>query len=165
MKSSARPRAKPTPPLAIEDSDSKFAALAAVYADVFGDSELVRAKTVTEGEDYLNQSKWPLLILDVSMDIRGSSKGTMRGGHANLGGLDIVEGMYLTQTTCPTIILTGFDYFQAAAQSGRGELIGLNELEQKARHFLKGHFVACIRYGATGWKEKFRAALLQWSGK
>lgn len=151
--------------LVIEDNDNKYAALREVLVSTIEHSEITRAKNVTEGEDFIRHGKWSLLILDVSMDIRGSSRGAIRGGHANMGGLDIVEGMYLTETVCPTIILTGFDYFQSTASGGRTELIGLGELEAKAKRFLKAEFYGCVRYGAVGWKEKLRAALNLWEGK
>lgn len=163
MKSHSKKTAISKKILVIEDNDAKFRALEAVLGDNQILGSPTRAKTVTEGEDCLERLSWDLIILDISMDIRGSSRGAMGGGHANLGGLDIAEGMYLARRTFPTIILTGFDYFQMPTEGSRRTLVGLSEIEVRAKKFLKNHFIACVRYGASDWQRELTLALTKWN--
>lgn len=152
--------------LIVEDKDSKYDAIAEILRELLPQSLLqTRACTVTEGEEAIERSNWDLVILDISMDIRGSSRGALQGGHANLGGLDIAEGMYLRRRTFPTIVLTGFDYFQSSSTGNRRELIGLSEIEEKGRKFLKSDFIACIRYGYPAWKTELGEALKVWRSR
>ena len=99
--------------LVVEDQDGKYNDILGAISDSDIQSPLLeRAKNVVDAEDSIISRTWDLLVLDISMDISPGSLGPLRGGHANLGGLDIIEQMYLLDVSIPTIIITGFDYFQ-----------------------------------------------------
>lgn len=146
--------------LVVEDNEKKF-------HDIEGALKLLlrtrgaisRAKTVVEAEDLLERG-WDLLVLDISMDISPGSVGPMKGGHANLGGFDVIDRMFFLEITIPTLILTGFDSFQAfGLRSDETEMLGLQDIEKKTEKLLGDAFISCIRYGSAGWAEKFRNSI------
>jgi len=110
---------------------------------------VVRAKTVVEAADLIREGRWKLLILDISMDIAPGSGATVRDGHANLGGLDILEQMYLLEKEMPTVIVTGFDYFvRTSSEEGTSDSHTLLDLERQARAWIGSDLLGCVRYGS-----------------
>lgn len=94
------------------------------------------------------------------MDIASNSAGPSRGGHANLGGMDIVEEMYLTEREVPTIIVTGFDYFVSSAPAERSpDAHSFDDIEGLARKWLGWKLLGCVKYGRDGWEADFRRFL------
>jgi CheY-like chemotaxis protein len=150
--------------LIVEDKSAKFADLKKVVESLSSRISIHRASTVIEAENMLEDREWNLLVLDISMDINGTSKGALGGGHANLGGLDIVETMYYEGIVIPTVIVTGLDYFISAEGSDGSEYIGLEELEALVRKKMPSGYLGCIRYGIDGWVERLQAAcgVLKW---
>jgi CheY-like chemotaxis protein len=142
--------------LIVEDVDHKFEEIiAAMNAPHRRPLELVRAKTVVEATDHISQSCWDLLLLDISMDIAPGSGGPTRDGHANLGGMDVLEQMYLLGLEAPTVIITGFDYFvKTSADAEIHEAQTLADLERQARGWISSKLLGCIRYGAIGWEHR-----------
>lgn len=150
--------------LVVEDKDSKFSDVSSAIIQLFPDAKISRAQTVIEAENLLGAKPWAILVLDISMDINGTSRGRLGGGHANLGGLDILDGMYLEGVSIPTIVVTGFDYFPSPGIRDAADFIGLQELEQLVRRRLPGAFLGCLRYGISGWRDKFLKAIKDHSG-
>ncbi|MHC1946088.1 hypothetical protein IF803_17035 [Bradyrhizobium sp. UFLA06-06] len=145
--------------LIVEDVDHKYKDVVEVLeATTNGSIELVRAKTVVDAADLVKQSGWLLIILDISMDIAPGSGSTMREGHANLGGLDILEQMYLLEKESPTVIVTGYDYFvRSSSDDEVSDSHTLQDLESQGRSLIGANLLGCIRYGAPGWAEHLRA--------
>src|SRR5689334_9087406 len=102
--------------LIVEDDNGKFADVMSILMSQFSECikeyRVERADTVVMAEQLMSRGSHDLVILDISMNIDRGSLGPMRGGHANLGGMDIIEKMYLLELERPTILLTGFDYFR-----------------------------------------------------
>ncbi|MDX8500691.1 hypothetical protein RFM99_20005 [Mesorhizobium sp. VK4C] len=145
--------------LAVEDIEQKFEDIERVLGDVFPQARISRAKTVVEATDQLRDGEWQLLILDISMDIAPSASGPARGGHANLGGMDVVEEMFLTEREVPTVIVTGFDYFITTRSDLSSDAQTFSDIEAQAARWLGGSLLGCIRYGISGWEPKLRDAL------
>jgi CheY-like chemotaxis protein len=139
--------------LIVEDVDHKFEDVLLVLSRGLGRSfDHVRARTVVEATDQIELERWDLVILDISMDIAPGSGGSVRDGHANLGGMDVIEHMFLLEVEVPTIILTGFDYFvKSGSESGSREAQTIHDLERQARRFIGSRLLGCIRYGVTAW--------------
>jgi hypothetical protein len=146
---------KPMRLLIVEDVDHKFEDVLAILAKAIDRSfEYVRAKTVVEATDQIGLERWDLVILDISMDIAPGSGGSIRDGHANLGGMDVIEHMFLLEVEVPTIILTGFDYFvKSGSESDNREAQTISALEIQARGLIGARLLGCIRYGVTLWDE------------
>jgi CheY-like chemotaxis protein len=146
--------------LVVEDQDAKFVDLCAAIGSDNQTHELMRAPSMNVAEEYLSGSKFDLLILDISLNISQAVQGSARGGHANLGGLQIVERLWLLSIEVPTVVVTGFDAFEG--RSGRSthlEVLSLNEVESRAREFLQENLLGCIRYGSVDWQERLRACI------
>jgi Response regulator containing CheY-like receiver, AAA-type ATPase, and DNA-binding domains len=143
--------------LVVEDQDGKYNDILGAISDSDIQSPLLeRAKNVVDAEDSIISRTWDLLVLDISMDISPGSLGPLRGGHANLGGLDIIEQMYLLDVSIPTIIITGFDYFQTFDDGQeQAEMLNLEDIEKKARERIKDNLLGCIRYGGPYWRSSF----------
>lgn len=147
--------------LVVEDAEYKFREVEALLRVRFGSSfELVRSETVVEAEKQISKGPWDLVVLDISMDIAPGSSGGMRGGHANLGGMDVVEKMYLMEIERPTVILTGLDYFIMTNSEGMShETLDLSDIERQARQWLADKLLGCVRYGREGWSDLLLAAI------
>jgi CheY-like chemotaxis protein len=130
-------------------------------------AEIVRASTVAEAEKWIATEDWDIILLDVSMDIRSSQAAMAHtGGHANLGGLAIAQKMFLKRREFPTIILTAFDSFQAeGSRRERAEIVGLEDIERRARDLLGEAFLGCVRYGAAHWDDILMSMLSQRTGQ
>lgn len=149
--------------LIVEDKDDKYREVCAALTEYLAtEIEIVRASTITEGEDRLEDRAWSLVVLDISMDISGASTGPIRGGHANLGGLDIIERMFLLGIDLPTVVVTGFDYFQSVGAREEAEFIDLDELNRRVQRHLGANYLGCLRYGVDGWQSQFVSALKRW---
>jgi len=144
--------------LIVEDKDAKFEAISAVVGSVAPKAVIHRARTVVEAERMVREPRWKLLLLDISMDISGDSRGALSGGHANLGGIDVVETMFYENIIIPTIVVTGFDYFIAAGPDEGTEYIGLSELEALVRGKMPVGYLGYVRYGVDGWVNSLIAA-------
>lgn len=97
-----------------------------------------------------------LLLLDISMNISKGSLGPMRGGHANLGGMDILEELYLEGRSIRTIIITGFSAFKTSnSLYGDYDQVGLDAIKERALFLLKNDFIGAVSFGQPKWKENF----------
>lgn len=145
--------------LVIEDEDFKYQEIDEILEQTVGVSDVERAKTVNRAEELLDEKNFDLIILDISMNISSGSLGP-RGGHANLGGYEIAQRMYLLECETPTLVLTGFDYFrQTTGRPNRGDLISLDLLEEKIRNFLGEKLLGCVRYGSVSWRAQFKECI------
>ena len=142
--------------LVVEDSDAKYLQLETLIRGVFHDALCCeRAATITEAEVAIAADQWSAIILDISMNITKSAAGPKLGGHATLGGLGVATKMFLLGREMPTIIVTAFDTFQdTKAERGGYEVLGLEDIEHRARETLGAAFVGCVRYGVSGWETR-----------
>lgn len=150
--------------LIVEDRDEKFEDIVQVarLACPQGVS-FHKSTTSVSAVEELGCGSWSLLLLDMSIDIRSGKVNVSRGGHANLGGLDIIEYLYLFEVSLPTIIITGFDYFEAARSDDRiTELVGLEEIAATARAKIGENFLGVVRYQDAGWKSDLRDLIVNW---
>jgi CheY-like chemotaxis protein len=150
--------------LIVEDKDAKFDDLKKVVEEAVPSAAITRATTVVEAENLLSQAAWSMIVLDISMDINGTSKGALGGGHASLGGLDVVDTMYYEGLEVPTVVVTGLDYFISSKNMEGADYIGLEELETMVRQKLASQYLGCIRYGIDGWSARFKTAfeVIEW---
>ena len=146
--------------LVIEDTDRKWNDIQSRLAE-FGVSDPMRASTIEEAESLIEQD-WDLVVLDISMDIRASKSGPKEGGHDTTGGLKIASKMFYLGCEAPTIIVTGFDAFPSRLRGGvEGNVIlGLEEVEERARDQLGDAFIGCVKWGRPGWENAFRDHVL-----
>lgn len=146
--------------LVVEDSEKKFKDIeATVRARWHNSLDIHRAETVQKAESQIDNGPWTALILDVSMNIASSSR-PGQGGHATTGGLTVARKMYLTGKLVPTVIVTAFGSFQGRqVERGRVVMIGLEEVQDRARETLGDKFLGCIRYNQPGWEKELIAAL------
>jgi CheY-like chemotaxis protein len=146
--------------LIVEDVDHKFSEVeAALQLAVNQSIAVTRAKTLVEADQFVRDGQWDLVVLDISMDIAPGSSGSAREGHANLGGMDVIEQMFLIEKESPTVIVTGFDYFIRAGSSDHQDAQTFSDLEKKARSFIGGSLLGCVRYGAPNWEDAFTHCL------
>lgn len=144
--------------LVVEDQEQKYAQVAKALHDALPDADLVRTETVTEAEDMLLHP-YDFVVLDISMNISPTSAAFSRGGHADLGGLDLVEYMYLNEIETPVIVVTGFDFFRVQPVQGVTELIGLEDLEQAIREKIGKQLITLVRFGSAGWADQMKSAV------
>tara|TARA_R110002126_G_scaffold92837_1_gene220120 strand:- start:1436 stop:1903 length:468 start_codon:yes stop_codon:yes gene_type:complete len=152
--------------LVVEDRDDKYVDIVEVVQPALPPGALLtRSKTSVSAIDELGRSEWSLLLLDMSLDIRTGKVNVSRGGHANLGGLDIVEYLFLFEVSLPTVIITGFDYFEAARRDERmTELVGLEVIATTARSQIGDNFLGVVRYQDAGWKNELTKLVWNWRG-
>lgn len=143
--------------LLVEDVDQKAEEICAVVVDAIQGVQIERARTVVEGQDAITGGEWGLVVVDISMDIASQSGARMREGHANLGGMDIIEQMYLLGKDAPTVIVTGFDYFVPTDDPHLTQSFA--ELGRKSSDWLGANFLGSVRYGKAGWEASLRDAL------
>lgn len=79
--------------------------------------------------------------------------------HADLGGLDLVEYMYLNEIETPVIVVTGFDFFRVQPVQGVTELIGLEDLEQAIREKIGNQLITLVRFGSAGWADQLKSSV------
>jgi len=147
--------------LAVEDNDPKWTRVEAVIRTVLGEVEIVRARDQLDAERLVDAGGWDLLILDMSLDIREGGARFGRRAHDYTGGLKIAGRMFYLESEVPTIIVTGFDAFPtSAASSGNDLILGLEDVEMKAREFLRDHLLGAVRFGSTGWEAGLSTLLM-----
>jgi CheY-like chemotaxis protein len=141
--------------LVIEDSDGKWKDIKSALENVCVRApEIVRAATMVEANERLGEGGWDLLLLDISMNIRGSSAGPGAGGHDTTGGLKIAQRMYYLEQDVPTIIVTAFDAFPS--DSKRGAVLGLEDVTNQASQLLGELLIGWVRYGDPNWQDRLR---------
>lgn len=143
-----------SPILVVEDSDVKFQHIAAVVRSAIGESdfEIVRAHNAITAEHYISGGHWTLIVLDISLNI-AETRRSNNGGHATLGGLGIIERMFLLDQAAPTVIVTAFDAFEAKGGNGmKSALVDLNYIDDYARKTLNADFLGSVRYSSDGWE-------------
>ncbi len=140
--------------LAVEDEDSKYLEIEAVLKKLSKTITLHRAKTVRDADAALDKNLPELLLLDISMNISSGSLGPLRGGYANLGGMDVAERLYLFGRSVPTVLITAFDYFPSAGhRAASSEMLSLANIEKRARVIFGADYLGCVRYAKDGWQE------------
>lgn len=148
--------------LIVEDSDTKFDAIAEVVRGVVPRAALIRAPTMIDAERLVGEGSWWLVVLDISMDIAPSSLGPRSRGQANIGGLGIAQRMFLLEQEAPTIVVTAFDSFSASTMGhGLTEIVGFDEVRTRAEQFLSNNLIACLQYSSPSWREEMKACLLR----
>ncbi len=142
--------------LVIEDTDRKWNDIRDALGFI-GAKEVRRAATIEDAENLI-ELNWDLVVLDISMDIRASKAGPKEGGHDPTGGLKVAAKMYYLGCEAPTIILTAFDAFPSrlrGAQIGN-VILGLEEVERRAREQLGAAFVGCVKWDSPDWRSEFQ---------
>ena len=150
--------------LVVEDDNEKYLNIEGLIKTFpnFNRLRVERAKTVVEGEAYFEHHNPNLMVLDISMNISAGSHGPLKGGHANLGGLDILEKLYLLNSEVDTIVLTAFDYFKTpGTRAGDFDLIGLDTINDKAAALIGDCLLGCVRYGSEHWLKELSGLLLE----
>lgn len=150
--------------LIVEDRNDKYDDLIKTIDPLLPDEATVRrAATVVAAKKEIKGEQWSLLLLDMSIDIKSEVAKVAHGGHASLGGLDIVEYMYLFELDIPTIIITGFDYFEAAkSDAAMSELVGLDDIAHTAKLKIGCSFLGIVRYQEASWKENLVGLICDW---
>lgn len=150
--------------LIVEDRDDKYDDVVEVAEPICTKGAFFhRSTTSVSAIEELGNGSWSLLLLDMSIDIRSGKVNVSRGGHANLGGLDIIEYLYLFEVNLPTIIVTGFDYFEAARSDERmTELVGLDKIAATAAAKIGNNFLGVVRYQDDGWRDELRNLIINW---
>ena len=93
-----------------------------------------------------------LMILDISLNISAGSLGPLRGGFANLGGLNVAERMYMYGQSLRTVVVTGFEYFPATGtRQGSFDVISLKDIEARVFEIFGADLLGCVRYSSEGW--------------
>ncbi|GFE91713.1 hypothetical protein GCM10011488_66670 [Steroidobacter agaridevorans] len=142
----------------IEDEDTKFGDIESVLSGINLASglEIIRARTATEAESLIEIGGIELMVLDISLNISAGSLGPLRGGFANLGGLNVAERMYMHGQSLRTVVVTGFEYFPATAGTRQGsfDLISLKDIEARAAELFGTDLLGCVRYSSEGWDIK-----------
>ncbi|HEY4586628.1 MAG TPA: hypothetical protein VIG84_09620 [Brevundimonas sp.] len=152
--------------LIVEDDETKYADILTLVTDLAPDLIVERASTIKAAERFLDHCVPDLLVLDVSMNIADGSLGPMRGGFANLGGIDLLDRMYHLGRLCPTVIVTGFDAFRTKPGTmNTYEMVDLTELTHLASRRLGPDYFGLVRYSDRGWKTAFSAALAGWRAR
>lgn len=142
----------------VEDDELKWRDIVSLLSTLGYEHEFRRAKTLVEANKLLDASVPCLLVLDISMNISGPANVASRGTHANIGGLEVVERMYLLDITCPTIVFTGFDLFKSGSAAREGTM-DLGSLSEKLKKYLGENLIATIRYGSENWREEMSSAI------
>ena len=149
--------------LIVEDDNEKFSDISKIVRNAApAPLDMIRAETAREAERLCLLIRPDLLVLDISMNISPGGLGPMKGGFANLGGMDILEALYYSDALLPTIIVTGFDLFKAQDRKSEYEIIGLSEIEEAAQTRLGKLFYGCIRYQGKGWESALTDAVARW---
>ena len=147
--------------LGIEDNDQKWERVARLLHRHVPTAEITRVQDLFEGEQRIEQHGWDLLVLDISLDIRASARGT-RGTHDYQAGMKIASRMYYQECEVPTIIITGFDSFPTGSRSNEKNVIrGLEDGDKAMRGLLGDHRLGTVRYGGEDWEGQFLAALMK----
>lgn len=144
--------------LVVEDGDDKWTDVARAVREVLPGASLRRARDLFEAEKALDEIAWDLLVLDVSLDIRAGG-GRAGAAHDYVGGLKILGRMYYNELEIPTIIVTGFDSFPSVRTNGHGVMLGLEDLQREASHYLAGNHIGTVRHGPETWANEFRSLL------
>lgn len=142
--------------LVIEDTDRKWSDIRDALGSI-GTKDVHRASTIEDAENLI-ELHWDLVILDISMDIRASKAGPREGGHDPTGGLKIAAKMYYLGCEAPTIIVTAFDAFPSRHRSAQigNAILGIEEVERRAREQLGTAFVGCVKWDSPGWSSEFQ---------
>jgi hypothetical protein len=97
------------------------------------------------------------------MNISSGSLGPLRGGFANLGGLDLLDRLFHLGLVVPTIIVTGFDAFRSGdRKNSEYEIMGLPEIVDLARDRLGENLLGTVRYQTEGWERSLTELLSCW---
>lgn len=145
--------------LVVEDSNTKWDSIHRVCLSECPEPiSVVRAKTMEEAHEKIDEEDWDLILLDISMDIRSSSANNQAGGHDTIGGLKIAERMFLLGFDIPTIIVTAYDAFPATTV-GDGVILGLDDVAKTASEYLKSSYVGSVRYSDEDWEGQLATQL------
>jgi CheY-like chemotaxis protein len=146
--------------LIVEDVDQKYEDVCAIVLSSGDDLSVTRARTVVEAQDAIAGQDWDIVVVDISMDIVSTKDSRHREAHANLGGMDLIEQMYLMGRDVPTVIVTGFDYFvRIDRDATTQEAQTFSDLEHQARQWLGEKLFGCVRYGVPQWDSELRKCM------
>ncbi|GAN69494.1 DNA-binding transcriptional response regulator [Acetobacter orleanensis] len=148
--------------LIVEDVDEKYTDIERVFKETVGFiCDPRRASNLNDAEDEVMLGKWNLIILDISMDISSSGSAALNAGHATMGGLDILERMFLLKISAPTVLVTGFDSFQDADRFDNA-IMNLHDISSIAANWLGAAYLGSVRYGTTNWDMNFQQIIRNW---
>jgi CheY-like chemotaxis protein len=149
--------------LIVEDVDDKYVDVVRCFRrHATGSPDVVRAENLNDAEDEVMKSGWSLMILDISMDISPSGSADYSAGHATMGGLDVLERMYLLKLDIPTVLVTGFDSFQDADRFDNA-IMNLGDVDALAKGWLGAAYLGCVRYGTANWEVALGNIIQKWA--
>ncbi len=148
--------------LIVEDDEVKWRDVEPLVKSALPGVPYERARSLVDADRLVDSGAITFMILDISMNIAGHSTDASRGVHANLGGVEIAERMWLLGIDVPTVVLTGFDYFKKTGVRIQAlESYSLEGLETKLRSFLGPKLLCCIKYGSPKWQHDLTRCLLK----
>jgi CheY-like chemotaxis protein len=143
--------------LLVEDDEPKRAHIERFLQQLGVAISITVAKSVNTAIDALEVSRPDLLLIDMSLPTFDIGERESGGRPQGFGGIEILRHMALSEISCPTIVITGYEAFVREA----GKRVDLSqmrrELEEEFPQLLKG----VLHYNSTydEWKTQLAAVL------
>lgn len=145
--------------LVIEDNDDKFERVAAIAKSALPTASLTRACDLYEAERAIEENRWDLLLLDMTLDLKRGGASRVGTAQDYTGGLKIIGQMYYDDLLIPTVIITAFDSFPMSHSDGNGAVVGLESVENQAHGRLGDLLIGTVRHGPDNWENELRTLL------
>lgn len=140
--------------LLVEDEGPKVAHIHRFMRHSFSKITVAHAKSVSTALDAIDDERFDLLLLDMSLPTFDVGQGEHGGRPQGFGGIEILRHISMAGLSLPTIVLTGYEAFPDET----GALIDLNTLRIRLIEEFPHNIEAVLRFNSSldDWKISLR---------
>jgi len=140
--------------LLVEDEAPKRAKIIKFISDLNLDVSISEAKSVDSAFDQIEVLPPDVLLLDMSLPTFDISERENGGDPLGFGGIEVLRFMELSEVSCPTIVITGYEAFPREAEKA----VDLNDLREELEKDFPNSFKDIVHYDTsnTSWKLKIQ---------
>jgi len=143
--------------LLVEDEAPKREHIERLLRDISASVEILTARSVNSALDLLENKKFDLMLLDMSLPTFDAGDRENGGRPQGFGGAEILRMMQMAEISCSVVIITGYEGF---AREG-GTTVDLDLLRREWMLEFEGTLSSVLHYNSTydEWKTTLTATL------
>lgn len=130
--------------LLIEDNSNKLKQIKRVLTEIYPESNIEEAYSFNSGVRKVNENKWNLIILDMSLPTYDITHTESGGDKKPVAGKNIMKRMLNRKIIVPVVIITQFETFD-------DDRISLNSLNAEFQDGFKEIWKGTVFYGNDDW--------------
>ncbi len=145
--------------LLVEDEDPKREKLRSFLNEMDSAHTLIEAKSVRSAVKQIQENKFDLILLDMSLPTFDISEDEPGGRPQGFGGKEILKYLDKFNILCPTVVVTGYDAFMTESQDN----VSLNDMDADLEKKYGSNYRGLVYYNSlySDWQSELTTKITE----